>query len=78
MVPDEQQHMRIRLKVAIIDVRSGSWSVFSPEPFDNRKVSVTPRREVVDQKQVELLKKKAYEASVTELVRMYADSGARP
>lgn len=30
-VPDETQLMRIRLKVAIIDVRTGQWSMFAPE-----------------------------------------------
>lgn len=32
-LPDETQRMRIRMKVAIVDVRSGQWDMFSPEPF---------------------------------------------
>jgi hypothetical protein len=71
LVPDEKQHMRIRLKVALVDVRSGSWSVFSPKPFDDARITTSPRRGAVDQKQVERLKKLAYEASVTELVRSF-------
>jgi hypothetical protein len=72
MVPDERQHMRIRLKLAVIDVRSGNWSVLSPKAFDDSRISTSPRRGVKDQKQVELLKGKAYEASVKDLVRRYS------
>lgn len=35
LVPDENQRMRIRLKVALIAVKTGHWSMFSPEPFDD-------------------------------------------
>jgi hypothetical protein len=68
IVPDEKQHMRIRLKLALIDVRSGNWSVLSPNAFEDARISTSPRRGVKDQQQVELLKIKAYEASVKDLV----------
>jgi hypothetical protein len=71
IVPDEKQHMRIQLKVALVDVRSGNWSVFSPKPFEDARTSTSPGRGAVDQKQVERLKKLAYEASVTELVQSF-------
>ena len=29
MMPDEREHMRIRLKMALIDVRTGNWSVLA-------------------------------------------------
>ena len=70
-VPDEKQHMRIQLKVALVDVRSGNWSVLSPKAFEDARITTTPGRGTVDQKQVERLKKLAYEASVEELVRVY-------
>jgi hypothetical protein len=70
-VPDEEQHMRIQLKVALVDVRSGNWSVFSPKSFEDARITTSPARGAVDQKQVERLKKLAYEASVTELVQNY-------
>ena len=73
VLPDEKQHMRIRLKVALIDVRTGNWAIFSPKPFENASISVSPRRVAADQKQVERLKVAAYEASARELVRMYSD-----
>ncbi len=73
VLPDARQHMRIRLKVALIDVRTGDWSVFSPKPFEDSRISRSPRREVADQKQVERLKSEAYGASAKELVRLYSD-----
>ena len=74
IVPDETQHMRIRLKVAIIDVRTGNWALFSPQPFDDDRISTSPRRGAVDQRQVERLKREAYEASAQSLVTMYSDA----
>jgi len=71
ILPDEKQHMRIRLKIALIDVRTGNWTVFSPKPFEDARISTSPRRGTVDQKQVERLKGEAYTASARELVRLY-------
>ena len=73
MLPDAKQHMRIRLKVALIDVRTGNWSVFSPKPFEEANISRSPRRGAVDQMQVERLKSQAYAASSKDLVRLYSD-----
>jgi hypothetical protein len=73
MLPDERQHMRIRLKVALIDVRTGNWSVLSPKPFEESNISRSPRRGAVDHMQVERLKSEAYAASAKDLVRLYSD-----
>jgi hypothetical protein len=73
LVPDEKQHMRIRLKVALVDVRSGNWSVFSPKPFADARLTTSPRRGAVDQKQVERLKQLAYAATVAELVQAHGE-----
>ena len=72
-VPDEREHVRIRLKPALVDVRTGDWAVLSPTPFDSHAMSVGPRRAVADQKLVERLKNQAYGASVEELMRTYSD-----
>ena len=72
-IPDENQHMRIRLKLALVDVRSGDWTVLSPDAIEASKLSVGPRRGVADQKLVERLKLKAYEAGAKELVTRYAE-----
>jgi hypothetical protein len=76
LLPDEKQHMRIQLKLALVDVRSGSWSVFSPKPIADARLSTSPRRGAVDQKQVERLKHWAYEAAVAELVQSYSQLAA--
>ena len=60
-VPDEAQKMRIRLKVAVIDVRSGQWEIFTPRTIDDKSYSGRFNREHSDQKQVALLKATAYE-----------------
>ena len=72
-VPDERQHLRIRLKLALVDVRTGDWSVLSPPPFDSQSLTVGPRRAVADQKLVERLKSRAYRAGVEEVMRVYSD-----
>ena len=72
-VPDERQHLRIRLKLALVDVRTGDWSVLSPPTSDSRALSVGPRRAVTDRKLVERLKDHAYGSGVDELMRVYSD-----
>ena len=76
IVPDEKQHMRIRLKVALVDVASGSWSVFSVQPADSKSWAWKPRREVADQKLVESLKIKAYELAAKDLIAMHGGLSA--
>lgn len=38
-IPDQSQRMRIRLKVAVVDVRTGNWEMFAPEPLDDKATS---------------------------------------
>jgi hypothetical protein len=71
-IPDQSQLMRIRLKVAVIDVRSGSWSTFSPEAYTDRALSASLNRAASDQEQVALLKEQAYKAAAEQLVARYA------
>lgn len=73
VLPDESQHMRIRLKVALIGVKTGSWDMFSPEPFSDEAYSAMFSREGSDQAQVATLKEKAYIAAVEDLVKRYAN-----
>src|SRR5258706_11666614 len=72
LVPDERQHMRIPIKIALIDVATGDWAIFAPKPIEDARVSRSPRRAAVDQKQVESLKEKAYDSGAKELVRVYS------
>ncbi len=71
-IPDEGQEMRIRLKVAVVDVRSGQWETFSPEPFQDTTASARFTRESSDQGQVSLLKSKAYETAAEDLIKRYS------
>jgi len=71
-IPDENQQMRIRLKVAVVDVKDGRWEMFSPEPFEDAAVSARCTRESSDQGQVALLKNRAYEAAAEDLVKRYS------
>lgn len=72
VLPDERQHARIRLKIAVVDVPTGNWTVFSAQPIELKSWSVRPRREVADQKQVESLKQQAYELAARDLISAYS------
>ena len=70
IVPDSRQHMRIRLKIALIDVRTGNWSMLGPPPFEDVRNSRSAKRGAVDQQQVEILKARAYAAGAEELMKL--------
>lgn len=71
-IRDESQEMRVRLKVALVDVKTGQWDMFSPEPFQDTATSARYSRESSDQAQVALLKTKSYEAATEDLVKRYS------
>jgi hypothetical protein len=71
-VPDQTQVMRIRLKVAVIDVRSGQWSMFAPDAYIDTAFSAERNRAASDQRQVQLLKAQAYKAAVEAFIARYA------
>ncbi len=68
VVPDEREHLRIRIKMAVVDVKTGSWTVLSPEPLEEKTWSASSRRAAVDQKAVESMKAKAYQMTVARLM----------
>jgi len=72
VVPDETQRMRIRLRMVVVDVRTGSWSMFSPEVFDDAALSASINRGTSDQDQVERLKGAAYKAAVIQLAAQFS------
>jgi hypothetical protein len=71
-VPDETQRMRIRLKFAVIDVKTGQWDLYVPEPLEDDAISASLNRASSDQAQVALLKEAGYKAAATGLVTRYA------
>lgn len=72
-IPDETQHMRIKLKFALIDVRTGNWSIYAPEPFEQKALSAYYNRANSDQRQVVSLKEEAYRAGAREVVKIYSN-----
>ena len=70
-IPDEVQRMRIRLVAALIDVRTGQWETYVPEPFEDTSFSNDHNREASDQEQVLLLKEKGYAALADGLAAKY-------
>lgn len=68
-VPDVDQRMRIRLRVVVLDVRSGCWRTILPEPMDNARASSLLSRESSDRNQVELLMQAALPAAVELLTK---------
>lgn len=71
-IPDERQYMRIRLKLAVIDTRSGQWEIFTPDDFNDDAWSAGYTRASSDQAQVAVLKEKAYASAAEDFVKRYA------
>ncbi len=72
IVPDKAQKMRIQLKIAVIDVRTGAWDIYSSKTFEDLSVSAKISRESSDQGQIEELKKKVYQAASEEFSTRYS------
>jgi hypothetical protein len=70
-VPDQAQEIRIRLKIALVDVKTGQWDIFVPKVFEDTSYSASLTRERSDQQQVALLKTKAYQAAVESTLARY-------
>ena len=71
VVPDENQQMRIRLMMVVIDTRTGGWASFSPEPFADEAMSNQHGRAAADQRQVMELKGNAYKAAAEAVALRY-------
>jgi len=71
VVPDEAQELRIRLKVALVDVKTGQWEIFVPKTFEDKAYSASLTRRSSDQQQVALLKTKAYRAAIEGVLARY-------
>jgi hypothetical protein len=67
MVPDEEKEMRMRLKVVLVDVRSGAWTSFPTEPVRSSQVSLQLNRESADVRLVERLKAEVYARAAKDL-----------
>lgn len=63
-VPNESQQMRIRLRIVVVDTRTGRWRSLLPEPMSDERASSMATRQSSDQAQVEVLTKAAYRAAI--------------
>ena len=69
VVPDQKEQMRIRLKAILVDVRTGSWKMYTPESYADSRMSSMVSREKQDQKLVEDLKRNGYRTLVADLLK---------
>jgi len=70
-IPDQTQEIRIRLKIALVDVKSGQWEIFVPKVFEDTAYSASLNREHSDQLQVAQLKSKVYQATVESIIARF-------
>jgi len=70
-IPDQTQVIRIRLKVALVDVRSGQWEVLVPKVFEDTAYSASLNREQSNQQQIVQLKSKVYQAAVESIIARF-------
>lgn len=70
-IPDQTQEIRIRLKVALVDVKSGQWDIFVPKVFEDTAYSASLNREQSNQQQVAQLKIKVYRAAVESIIARF-------
>jgi hypothetical protein len=66
-VPDQKNNVRVFLKIALVDVRSGAWTVFRTEPQEAQMVSTGWAREHVQSPEVRRLQQKSYVVAVNSL-----------
>jgi hypothetical protein len=66
-VPDQKENVRVYLKCALVEVRTGAWTVFRTEPQETRMVSTGWAREHVQSPEVLRLQQKSYETAVNSL-----------
>ena len=67
MLPDEREHMRIRLRLALIDTGTGQWEMLEPPPVGSDSLSSIMSRRSVDQTLVAQLKASGYERAAVAL-----------
>lgn len=71
-INDENQQMRIRLKVAVIDTQTGQWNMFAPAAIEDAASSSRMNRRSSDAQQVESLKEKAYLATADDIIKRFS------
>lgn len=70
-IPDQTKEIRIRLKIALVDVKSGQWEIFEPKVFEDTAYTASLNREQSNLEQVAQLKRKVYQAAVESIIARY-------
>jgi hypothetical protein len=73
MVPDEYHKMRMSLKVALLDVRTGQWATFRTEPIEQQALSTRYARAHDEKWPLESTKNRVYKNAVRKLVEQYGE-----
>lgn len=73
VVPDEYQKMRMSLKMALIDVRTGNWATFRTEPVEGDVVTTRYAREHGMKWPFESFKQKLYAQATEKLKNGYIE-----
>ncbi|HTG44704.1 MAG TPA: hypothetical protein VK633_09245 [Verrucomicrobiae bacterium] len=71
MVPDEYQKVRMHLKLALIDVRTGQWATFQTEPVEDKTLTTRYAREKEPSWPIKSIKQRVYESCVRKLLDGY-------
>lgn len=72
-IPEQTRRTRMRLKVALIDTRTGSWSVFTTQPREEDATTGYLNRDSGRVAQVEKLKRACYAEAVKTLLDRHTD-----
>ena len=68
-VPDQKEHVRCHLKMALVDVKSGAWSILRTEPVETEALTTGWSREHIDAPEIRALKARSHEAAVQSRLR---------
>lgn len=68
LIPDQREHMRIKLKAAIVDVATGRWTFVAPPAVQSSRLSSILSRAETDQALVQKLKADGYGMLARELL----------
>lgn len=71
VIPDQTQVIRIRLKVALVDVKSGQWEIFLPNVYEDTANTASLDRKISGQQQFSQVKSKVYQAAVESILARY-------
>jgi len=67
VIPDQIDHARMHLKVALIDVKSGAWTIFRTEPIETALATTGWGRNHVESPEINSLKRKCFVAAVNSM-----------